>query len=82
MEFEKFGFTEEEVILKLLRVHLPLPLYEPHRIRVLKETKILNSSRSDVRFDRFTQLCARVFSVSTPACEPCLIYLIFFSLLC
>eukprot|EP01039_Chlorochromonas_danica_P003606 gene3606-3949_t len=62
MEFEKFGFTEEEVILKLLRVHLPLPLYEPHRIRVLKETKILNSSRNDVRFDRFTQLCARVFS--------------------
>jgi hypothetical protein len=41
---------------------VPVPINEEERIRVLRQTRLLDSNTSDPTFDRFTSLCQRLFA--------------------
>ena len=55
------GKLPDEEILKKLTV--PVPKDEKYRLKVLRETALLDSDLSDPSFDRFTALCQRIFNV-------------------
>lgn len=48
----------------LLHLHVPVPAKERDRIKILRQTKILDSSCEDPSFDRYTMMCSRIFGVS------------------
>ena len=47
-----------------LELTVPIPYDEGYRLRILRETGLLDSSCNDPYFDRFTCLCQRLFKVS------------------
>lgn len=48
---------------KLSKLSVPIPQNEDKRIRVLRESAILDTSQSDESYDRFVHICCRVFKV-------------------
>jgi hypothetical protein len=52
--------SDKELISELC---VPVPSNESERIKVLRQTKLLDSNTSDPTFDRFTSLCQRLFDV-------------------
>ena len=57
-----FDLSElDSVILRDLTV--PTDGFEPSRLKVLRETQLLDTSTSDPIYDRYTSLCRRIFKV-------------------
>jgi len=52
---------DDESTIKGLTV--PVPYDEGLRLRVLRETGLLDTDAKDPNFDRFTSLCQRLFNV-------------------
>lgn len=57
-----FSITESDKIT-LSKLKVPLPINENTRITTLRQTNLLDSTQEE-EFDRFTNLCSRVFDVS------------------
>ena len=53
--------NDDESLIRALTV--PIPYDEGLRLRVLRETGLLDSDTKDPNFDRFTSLCQRLFNV-------------------
>eukprot|EP00981_Chlorochromonas_danica_P003048 scaffold607_cov160-Ochromonas_danica.AAC.21 len=61
--FSSYEMTMQDDI-DLLHLHVPVPAKERDRIKILRQTKILDSSSEEPSFDRYTTLCSRIFGVS------------------
>ena len=59
---EEFGDLTKLEIETLTTLKVPVPNCENDRIKILKQTKLLDSEE-DSSFDRFTSLAQRIFNV-------------------
>ncbi len=57
------GVEADETLLN--RVCVPLPSCEGERLRLLRETKLLDSLPNEVEYQRLANLAARIFKVHT-----------------
>jgi len=56
----EISINEREILAGLT---IPIPDNEGQRLRVLRESGLLDSNPNDASFDRFTSLCRRIFKV-------------------
>lgn len=62
LSFGKYRMTKTEKEL-VQNLTVPVPNNESYRIRVLRQTELLDSNPSDSDFDRYTSLAKRIFNV-------------------
>ena len=59
------ALTEEDLRVIIEKVTVPVPSNEGKRLKILRQSNLLDSNTMDPEFDRFTSLAHRIFDVST-----------------
>lgn len=58
------ALTEEDLRVIIEKVTVPVPSNEGKRLKILRQSNLLDSNTMDPEFDRFTSLAHRIFDVS------------------